>query len=97
MSLLLQSVQLSFQNDHIRSKVLGKDINISMGKFARLLRLSYEGADIYNVNLNDFEYPDCESALNTSLLLRDDENLALLPKDFVHLMKSKPHLPDQGE
>ena len=34
---------LSFQNDHIRSKVLGKNINIFLDKFARLLHLSCEG------------------------------------------------------
>ena len=34
---------LSFQNNHIRSSVLGKDINISLDKFSYLLHLSYEG------------------------------------------------------
>ena len=34
---------LSFQNNHIRSIVLGKDINISLEKFAHLLHLSCEG------------------------------------------------------
>ena len=31
---------LSFQNNHIRSRVLGKDINIFLDKFAHLLHLS---------------------------------------------------------
>jgi len=69
---------LSFQDNHIRSRVLGKDINISLDKFARLLRLSCEGVDIYNVDLNDFEYPDSESALTAFLLLHDDEKPILV-------------------
>jgi len=38
---------MSFQDKLIRSKVLGKDINISIDKFAGLLCLSCEGVDIY--------------------------------------------------
>ena len=49
---------LSFQNNHIRSRVLGRDINISLDKFAHLLHLSCEGVDIYNIDLHDFDYPD---------------------------------------
>ena len=41
---------LPFQNDHIRTRVLGKDIDISLDKFARLLHLSCEGVDIYIVD-----------------------------------------------
>ena len=57
---------LFFQNDHIRFRVLGKDSNIPINKFAHLLRLSCESADIYNVYLHDFVYPDGESALTAS-------------------------------
>jgi len=74
---------LSFKDNHIRSRVLGKDINISLDKFARLLLLSGEGVDIYNINLNDFEYPDGESALTDSLLLHNDENPILARKEEV--------------
>ena len=49
---------LTFQNNHVRSRVLGKDINISLDRFAHLLHLSCEGVDIYNVDLHEFEYPD---------------------------------------
>ena len=42
---------LTFQNNHVRSRVLGKDINISLDRFAHLLHLSCEGVDIYNVCL----------------------------------------------
>ena len=45
---------LSFQHNHIRSRVMGKDINISLEKFANLLHLSCEGVDIYNVDLYEF-------------------------------------------
>ena len=68
---------LTFQNNHARSRVLDKDINISLDRFAHLLHLSCEGVDIYNVDLHDFKYPDSESALTTSLLLHDDDNPAL--------------------
>ena len=37
---------LTFQNNHVRSRVLGKDINISLDRFALLLHLSCEGVDI---------------------------------------------------
>jgi len=49
----------------------------------RLLCLSCEGVDIYNVDLNDFEYPDGEFVLTTSLLLHDDEKLALVRNEEV--------------
>ena len=42
---------LTFQNNHVRSTILGKDINISLNHFAHLLHLSYEGVDIYNIDL----------------------------------------------
>jgi len=74
---------LSFQNNHIRSRVLGKDINISFEKFAHLLHLSCEGVDIYNVDLHDFEYPNGESVLTASLLLHDDDNSALVRNEEV--------------
>jgi len=73
----------SFQNNHIRSRVLGKDINIFLDKFAYLLHLSCEGVDIYNVDLHDFEYPDGESAMIASLLLHDDDNPALVRNEEV--------------
>jgi len=53
---------LSFLNNHIRCRVLGKDINIFLEQFAHLLHISCEGVDIYNVDLYEFEYPDSESA-----------------------------------
>ena len=74
---------LSFHNNHIRSRVLDKGINISMDKFAHLLHLSCEGVDIYNVDLNEFEYTDGESALTASLLLHDDDNPALIRNEEV--------------
>ena len=48
-----------------------------------MLHLSYEGVDIYNVDLYDFEYPDSESTLTASLLLHDDDNLALARNEEV--------------
>ena len=61
---------LSFQNNHIRFRVLGKDINISLDKFAHLLHLSCERVDVYNVDLHVFAYPKGESAHTASILLQ---------------------------
>ena len=47
---------------------MGKDINISLEKFANLLHLSCEGVDVYNVDLHEFTYPDGESARTASIL-----------------------------
>ena len=69
---------LSFQNNHIKFRVLGKDINISLENFSNMLHLSCEGVDINNVDLHDFEYPNGESILTASLLLHDDDNPALV-------------------
>jgi len=52
---------LTFQNNHIIYRVLSKDINISLDRFAHLLHLSCEGVDIYNIDIYDIEYPDTES------------------------------------
>ena len=69
---------LSFSHNHLKSRVLGKDIDISLQQFARLLHLSCEGVDIYNFDLHDFEYPDGESAQTASTLLHDDDNPGLV-------------------
>ena len=69
---------LTFQDSHIRSRVLDKDTNISLDRFAHLLHLSCKGVDIYNIDIHNFEYPDSESALTASLLLHDDNNMALV-------------------
>jgi len=47
------------------------------------LYLSYEGVDIYNVDIHDFEYPDGEPSLNASLLLHDDDNPGLVRNEEV--------------
>jgi len=62
---------------------MGTDINISMEKISYLLHLSCEGVDIHNIDLHDFEYPDGGTALTASLLLHDEENLALVRNEEV--------------
>jgi len=74
---------LTFQNNHVRSRVLSEDINISLNRFAHLLHLSCEGVDIFNVDIHDFEYPNSESALTSSLLLHGDVNPALVRNEEV--------------
>ena len=69
---------LTFQNNHVISRILAKDINISLDWFTHLLHLSCESVDIYNVDLHEFDYLDGESALTVSFLLHDDENPALV-------------------
>jgi len=71
---LYTTFTLNISKQSLRSRVLGKDINISLDHFAHLLHLSCEGVDIYNVDLHEFDYPDGESTLTASLLLHDDEN-----------------------
>jgi len=74
---------LSFQDNHIRSRILGKDINITLERFAHLLHLSCEGVDIYNVDLHKFEYPDGQSVTTASLLLHNDDNPTLVRNEEV--------------
>ena len=74
---------LTFENNHIKSRVLGKDIDISLQQFVRLLHLSCEGVDIYNFDLHDFEYPDGESAHTASTMLHDDDNPSLVRNEEV--------------
>ena len=74
---------LTFEQNHIKFRVLGRDIDISLQQFARHLHLSCEGVDISNVDLHDFEYPDGESALTASTLLHDDNNPGLVRNEEV--------------
>ena len=74
---------LSFHTNHIRSRVKGIDIDLSLEKFARLLHLSCNGVYIHNVDLHDFAYPNGETALIASQLLHDDENPGLVRNEEV--------------
>jgi len=40
---------LSFEGNRVRSRVLGRDIDISLHEFADLLHLSCEGVDVYSL------------------------------------------------
>ena len=68
----------AFEGNLVRSRVLGRDIDIPLGQFADLLHLSCEGVDIYSFDLQDFEYPAGESALTVSTLLHGDDNPGLV-------------------
>jgi len=74
---------LSFESNRIRSRVLGRDIDISLQEFAHLLHLSCEGVDVYSLDLHDFEYPAGESALTASTLLHGDDNPGLVRNEEV--------------
>ena len=74
---------LSFESNRVRSRVLGRDIDISLQDFARLLHLPCEGIDIYNLDLHDFTYPDGESALTASTLLHGNDNPGLVRNEEV--------------
>ena len=54
------------------------DINITLERFTQNFQFSSESVDVLNINLHDFEYPDSETALTSSRLLHDDENLTLV-------------------
>ena len=74
---------LSFHANHIRSRVKGIDIDLSLEKFVCLLYLSCDGVDIHNIGLNDFAYPDGEIAIIISQLLHGDENSGLVKNEEV--------------
>ena len=59
------------------------DINISLEHFARIFKLSCDGAEIFYSDLHDFEYPDGESTLTASRLLHDDDNPGLVRNEEV--------------
>ena len=49
---------LSFRENVIQFCANNVNIDISLEGFARILHLSYEGADIFHLDFNHFEYPD---------------------------------------
>ena len=65
------------------SRVLGRDINISLQEFADLLHLSCGGVDVYSFDLHDFEYPG-ESAHTASTLIHRDDNPGLVRNKEVN-------------
>ena len=74
---------LSFESNRIRSRVLGRDIDLSLQEFALHLHLPCEGVDIFNLDLHDFSYPDGESALTGFTLLHGDDNPGLVRNEKV--------------
>jgi len=74
---------LSYEGNRVRSRVLGRDIDISLQEFADLLHLSCEGVDVYSFDLQDFDYPAGESALTASTLLHGDDNPGLVRNEEV--------------
>ena len=75
---------LAFEANRVRSRVLGRDIDISLDQFARLLHLSSGGVDVYSFDLHDFEYPAGESALTASTLIHGNDNPGLLRNEEVN-------------
>ena len=73
-----------FEGSRIKSRVLGKDIDIPLSQFADILHLSSGGADVYTFDLQDFEYPDGESALTASTLLHGTDNPGLVRNEEVN-------------
>ena len=73
----------SFETDRVRSRVLGRDIDIDLSQFADILHLSSGGADVYTFDLHDFDYPDGESALTASTLIHGDDNPGLVRNEVV--------------
>jgi len=73
-----------FSGNRIISRVMGRDINISLGQFARILHLSTDGIDVYSYDLHDFPgYPEGESSLTASTLLHQDDNPDLVRNEIV--------------
>ena len=74
---------LFFVDNHIKSRVKNADINISLERFARIIKLSCDGVEIFYFDVHDFKYPDGESALTASHLLHDDDNSDLVRNEEV--------------
>ena len=74
----------AFEGNGVRSRVLGRDIDIPLDRFADLLHLSSGGVDVYTFDLHDFEYPDGESALTASTLIHGDDNPGLVRNEEVN-------------
>ena len=74
---------LSFRENIIHSHVKIFHIDISLEGFARILHLSCKGADIFNHDFDDFEFLSGKSALISSRLLHDDDNLGLVKNEEV--------------
>jgi len=66
---------LYFSSNIIHSRVKDFDINISLEEFARMLHLSCEATDIFDLDFDDFEFPVGEIALTTSQLLHSPVSL----------------------
>jgi len=73
-----------FEGSRVKSRVLGKDIDISLSQFADILHLSSGGVDVYTYDLHDFEYPDGESALTASSLIHGSDNPGLVKNEEVN-------------
>ena len=69
---------LSFHDNHIKSRDKNVDINISLERIARIFKLSCVGVEVFHMDLHDFENPDGENALTASHLLHDDDNTSLM-------------------
>ena len=72
-----------FDGNRITSRVLGREIDLSIGRFARILHLSSGGADVYTHDLHDFEFPEGESSLTASTLIHGDDNPGLVRNEVV--------------
>ena len=73
----------SFDGNRISTRVLGRDINISISQFADILHLPTGGADVYTFDLLDFEFPEGESSLTASTLIHGDDNPSLVRNEVV--------------
>ena len=74
----------AFEGNRVKSRVLGRDIDIPLAQFADLLHLSCGGVDVYTFDLHDFEYPNGESALTASTLIHGDDNPGLVRNEEVN-------------
>jgi len=74
----------AFDGNYVKSRVLGRDIDIPIDQFAELLHLSSGGVDVYTFDLHDFVYPDGESALIASTLIHEDDNPSLVRNEVVN-------------
>jgi len=75
---------LTFENDVLYSRVGDHNIKVPLDVFARILHLSCEGPDMYDFDLEDFDYPENESPYTASHLLHDDDNPTLVKDEELN-------------
>ena len=80
---------LSFKDNVLYSRVRCHEMKILIEVFARVLHLSCEGANIFDYDLEDYEYPENESPYTASHFLHNDDNPALVENEEMNTLTAQ--------